>query len=203
MKKTQRNRIKIYPNSPAEIIKASAKIYSKVFYNDEYFTPKVLAEELGIEEAIIYLHFGSRAGLLIEIVNYVHNLCRDGVFSTIEKSQYKGIKRVVYFLKLVHRLLAKHPECAYWFKAYFASDVVLTEVYPYLLKFYESWRYVVNQMLKTVISAEIADKIAAIYVDLLKACLLNDNGESGIANLFPSKFFLFNSVKRVLHNSLY
>lgn len=188
----------IDPDSPDSIIKAAAKAYSEIWYNDEFFTLNSLAKKLNLSAADLIRHFGSRSGLLIEMLNYVQNICERKVFTAIINSRYKGIRRVVHFLKLVHQLLAEYPESAYWFKAYFSSDVVLTAAYPYLIKFYERWQCVIGQMLEGIVPNKLAEKIAVIYVDVLKACLLNSSGGSAISDIFPAKFFLFKGVGRIL-----
>ncbi len=50
----------IDPDSPNSIIKAAAKAYSEIWYNDEFFTLNSLAKKLNLSVADLIRHFGPK-----------------------------------------------------------------------------------------------------------------------------------------------
>lgn len=186
--------------SPESILINAAKLCTQVLHNDEYFTLEGLANSLNVEASSIGKYFGSMSGLQLQILDYIKALCQERVFDIITNSRHCGIRLAVHFLKLVDDLFLKYPECSYWFKAYFYSDMTFTKAYSAMVDFYTFWEKETSAILIKIIPKKEAKRISKIYTDLMKAALLNSPFDSQVDELFSAKFFLFNAAVRVLKN---
>lgn len=181
------------------ITESVSKLYADVQYNSEAFSLPEIANGLGLTTDKLIEYYGSRSGLMSQILDHVEDLCQKEVFDIIKTCTQSGIKKIMRLARLIEQFFRNHPECSYWFKAHFCSDVILTDTYPKLVQFFDNWRLQIQTTLLGIIPSNFIEFVATAYLDTIKACLLNDDGFGACSSLFSSKYFIWKTTGRLIN----
>lgn len=188
---------------PKGIMRTVAKNYDSLIAYSESFTFQRISDYLGIEEILLKEFFNDEIGLLKATIKYMLDMSDNLVFSVIAENPLEENRRIAHFLTLVNFLFTEHFECSICFKLYASSSFMLTDLYLDLIAFYDKWQQVVQKLLDSIVLTEdITGRIAAIYVDILRGCMLCAKRQNIVAEIFPAKSFLYGSAQALLDRRL-
>lgn len=149
-----------------------------------------LARECGISLPNFTQHFQTKENFLQLAVDRMTELFVQEVTVKIKAYPMSDKNRVFYFLRCVEEYLQAYPEAGYLFTMTFFSNIVVSDLYHSLERYYSLWGKVLCDCLSSVTSPMLAKRLTDIYFISLKGQLQLADGEMVLRNSYHAENFL-------------
>lgn len=149
-----------------------------------------LAREAGITESKFIQIFQTKENFLQLAIDRMLQLFSEVVAKPVEARPINNKDKVFFFLRCVEEYFANYPEAGYLFTMTFFGDIVTSDIYYALERYYNVWDKTLYNCLLSITSPVLARRLSDIYFISLKGQLQLADCELIPRNSYHAENFL-------------